>query len=132
MTTNTGNYKDVPPDTYDGSDEEWLELSYSGQYYHYNPDRQKEYKEDYKQEIQDWMRELKKSLSCPNCGESHHATIVFHHVDEKNYSISVMVSNSHAIDSIKDELSKCVAVCANCHRKHHTGDLNLEQFERVF
>jgi len=132
MTTNTGNYREEPPDRYDGTKEKWLNLSYSGQYYHYSPEDQQEYNKNFREETKEWTQDLKSNSSCSNCEESHSATLVFHHVDEKNHTIGEMISNRHSIESVKNELSNCVLLCANCHRKHHAGDLNTSNFERVF
>ena len=53
--------------------------------------------------------------------EIHPAIIDFHHKKDKKkeMAISFMVANGYSIAKIKEELSKCQVVCANCHRKIH-------------
>lgn len=61
---------------------------------------------------------LKEGLSCIICGESDPACLDFHHLDEsqKEYQISDLVMSR---EKMKEELKKCISVCANCHRKIH-------------
>ena len=74
-----------------------------------------------KLEIRKWLEEYKKNLKCSICGESHPATIDFHHKDEseKEQGIAYFVGFGYSIDRIKKEMEKCEVLCANCHRKIH-------------
>lgn len=75
-----------------------------------------------KNKIKKWFEDYKKTISCEVCGESHPATLQFHHFDhnEKETEISKAVHNySWSIEKIKQELKKCKIVCANCHCKIH-------------
>lgn len=67
----------------------------------------------------DW-HEFKKTLKCAKCGQSHPASLDFHHTDptKKEGLLSKMVSNG-CFAAAKEELKKCVVLCANCHRIHH-------------
>jgi hypothetical protein len=42
----------------------------------------------------------------------------FHHAEEKNESPSFLIANK-SLDAIADEISKCILLCANCHRIEH-------------
>jgi hypothetical protein len=58
---------------------------------------------------------------CEKCGYSkYNGALEFHHLDpkEKDFSIGSLKSYSFS-DKIKEELDKCVLVCANCHREIH-------------
>jgi len=68
-----------------------------------------------------WFVELKTSLVCVRCGESHPACIQFHHADpaEKEMSVSDAVRRGWSRKRILAELGKCEVLCANCHAKHH-------------
>lgn len=44
----------------------------------------------------------------------------FHHLGDKDDSVSDLISNGSA-EAIEAELSKCVLLCANCHRIEHNG-----------
>jgi len=45
----------------------------------------------------------------------------FHHIDEQNKRFSISNNLNKAWNKIKDELNKCILVCANCHREIHQG-----------
>ena len=119
MTTNEGNYREEPADDFDRSIDEWLELSYSAQYYHYNKDDQIDYNERIRERNRQFLKELKEKSSCSKCDESHPATLDFHHLSDKTMTVSQMSLNGHSIESLKNEISKCEIICSNCHRKLH-------------
>jgi len=59
---------------------------------------------------------------CSNCGYNKcNAALEFHHTDptkkDKDYS-----NYKTSFDKLKSELDKCVLLCANCHREHHSSD----------
>ena len=60
---------------------------------------------------------------CQICGyDKCAAALEFHHLDpsQKDFAIG---SNGHSRswERVKQELTKCQLVCANCHREIHTG-----------
>lgn len=59
-----------------------------------------------------------KDKSCVDCRISDPVVLDFDHrvLEEKKYNISQMMP-SHNWSVIKEEIDKCDAVCANCHRK---------------
>jgi protein-arginine kinase activator protein McsA len=63
---------------------------------------------------------FKASLKCTTCGENHPAALDFHHIDPstKDREVSWFLKNSQFTKAI-EEATKCVVLCANCHRKHH-------------
>lgn len=71
--------------------------------------------------LQKWLKEYKSKLKCEKCGESHPATLDFHHKNqqEKNTNIARMVSNRTSLKRLEEEIKKCFVWCSNCHRKHH-------------
>lgn len=63
-----------------------------------------------------------KPLACETCGYNKNiAALEWHHKDpaEKEFSIS---DNARSLESIKKEISKCICLCANCHRELHNQD----------
>ena len=54
---------------------------------------------------------------CGACGESNPVVLEFHHESHKEKPISVMVNGGYPISKIDAEISKCIVLCANCHRK---------------
>lgn len=69
----------------------------------------------------EWFETVKATHCCVECGESDPRCIDFHHRDPKQklYTISYMANRGFSDKKILAELAKCVALCANCHRKHH-------------
>jgi hypothetical protein len=63
-----------------------------------------------------------KSKGCSLCGyKKCLSAIEFHHVTEgKKFELSSVGSRS--LRQIQDEISKCVVICANCHREVHSGE----------
>lgn len=67
----------------------------------------------------DWLQEYKKTLQCSKCNLSNYKVLEFHHPnDNKENNIGKSIS-MHSIDKVKKEISKCIVLCANCHREHH-------------
>lgn len=73
--------------------------------------------------IVDW----KDQFVCQLCGENETCCIDFHHLDPliKEISISAMTQRGYTLKRVKEEASKCVPLCSNCHRKVHAGVLVL-------
>lgn len=68
-----------------------------------------------------WFNEYKKKLECIQCGENDIACLDFHHLEResKEHSVSMLVNHTSSIKKIQDEISKCIVLCSNCHRKLH-------------
>lgn len=81
---------------------------------------------DRKEQIREWFRSFKMNLACSNCNESHISCLDFHHVDgsKKEKGVSEAVLHGWSILRIEEEISKCIILCANCHRKHHYEEEN--------
>jgi len=75
---------------------------------------------EYKANLRAQWQEYKTTLMCTVCGESHPATLDFHHVvrDPTNRKLADLLRNGAWADAY-EEIKKCVVLCANCHRKHH-------------
>lgn len=94
---------------------------YRREWYRHHIDSEKAHVTRRKTEIKKWFENYKKELKCEICGESHPATLDFHHKNakDKKFGINTKVHSGYSIDLIKQELSKCQVLCANCHRKLH-------------
>lgn len=62
-----------------------------------------------------------KGEKCTFCGYSKYiGALDLHHVDPENKDFSLSVRGlTRSWDKIKEELEKCILVCANCHREIH-------------
>jgi cytochrome c553 len=59
---------------------------------------------------------------CAVCGYDRCVVnLHFHHVDRARKSFAMTVSNGKSIAAYREELKKCVLVCANCHGEIETG-----------
>lgn len=80
-----------------------------------------DYMKNHYQEKKKIVNEIKIELSCQKCGESRFYCLDFHHLDPniKDTSIARMLSNRSNIETVKDEIKKCIVLCSNCHREFH-------------
>jgi hypothetical protein len=71
-----------------------------------------------------WFVELKETFSCRRCGETHPATLQFHHRDPslKEISVALAIRRAWSQKRILAEVEKCEVLCANCHAKHHARE----------
>ena len=85
-------------------------------------------KEKYREkklEIQD----LKQGLKCAKCGYDRcGAALDFHHINPEEKEFTIGKHRSKSKENLLKEISKCVCLCANCHRKIHAGLINLEDY----
>ena len=72
-----------------------------------------------------WLVDYKKTLKCNRCGESHPATLTFHHKSgsEKNFEIGNALCLGVSLKRLIEEIEKCEVLCANCHAKEHLAYL---------
>ena len=77
-------------------------------------------KESYKNKKKT-VSEIKKNLKCAKCGEEREYCLDFHHINpnEKENTIARMTSNNYRVDSVLNEIKKCIVLCSNCHREFH-------------
>lgn len=56
---------------------------------------------------------------CITCGESDLVVLDFDHRDEtqKSHSVSKMICQGYAWNTILQEIAKCDVLCSNCHRR---------------
>ena len=67
----------------------------------------------------DFVNQLKKNSECIKCGEDRYYVLDFHHNDDKEFNIPILVSGGYAIEKLQKEIDKCDILCANCHREYH-------------
>jgi hypothetical protein len=77
-----------------------------------------------KKNIREWFTNFKSTLKCSKCKEAHPATLDFHHKNpnEKEFQLTRLTHYGYSKERIKNEISKCIVLCANCHRKLHYNE----------
>jgi hypothetical protein len=75
--------------------------------------------------VQEALNKLKSEYGCYYCPESESACLDFHHINETEKSDSISkLAKVKSLAKLAPEISKCIVVCANCHRKIHAGLIN--------
>lgn len=72
-------------------------------------------------------KEILKSIKtkCCICGEDTYCCLELHHIKHKLYNISQAVKKLPTNLFLK-ELSNCIVVCSNCHKKLHKNIIKYE------
>lgn len=61
-----------------------------------------------------------KGGSCEKCGYNRcNSALEFHHLDPNKKDFGIGTYSVLSWDKIKEELDKCILLCANCHRELH-------------
>jgi ribosomal protein S21 len=75
-----------------------------------------------------FVARVKRLASCSCCGyDKCPDALEFHHVNPKPDDKSIGVLRDSAIKRIKEEMRKCVILCANCHREVHYNEPSLKK-----
>jgi hypothetical protein len=58
---------------------------------------------------------------CQDCNKTYPAVCYdFHHIDEnKDDNVADLIRNNKKLETIFEEVDKCVLLCSNCHRQRH-------------
>jgi len=101
---------------------DWEELSSYQRYYYKNREEEKQRTKQRTQMLKKWFKQYKRNFECEKCGETHPACLDFHHTGEKKSGVAELVSRKNTSKKrIKEEIEKCIVLCANCHRKEHSS-----------
>lgn len=78
-------------------------------------------KQPRKDDLKEFVLNIKKNGLCLKCGFSDYRALQFHHIskEDKQEAISNMVKNGFSKEKILNEISKCILLCANCHQIEH-------------
>lgn len=68
-----------------------------------------------------------KKDGCEICSEKEQCCLSAHHVDDslKRFNIAAWRIKGFRVSDLRDELTKCLCLCENCHRKVHAGKLSI-------
>lgn len=71
-----------------------------------------------RKKIRDFINDYKLSKGCAICGYNKCvAALEFHHNGDKEFLPNA--SSGRNIESLKEEINKCIVLCSNCHRELH-------------
>ena len=69
---------------------------------------------------------------CSICGYNKNlAALVFHHAeaDQKDFKTDMRSLSNRRFESVRQEIKKCILVCANCHAELHNPHLQMDDLE---
>lgn len=70
--------------------------------------------------------------ACIKCGyDKNIASMVFHHIDEKNIALNGSNMTKRSED-LKAEARQCALLCHNCHSELHSPQLNIDNVRQAF
>jgi len=74
--------------------------------------------------IKDFIYKDKVLKGCSKCPERRPNCLQYHHIDptKKTFAISDMRFRRYGLETIKEEMAKCILLCANCHAVEENGD----------
>jgi hypothetical protein len=73
--------------------------------------------------VRETLAELRREMggSCTNCGyDSYIEVLDFHHLRDKQFGLARAASERTGPEAIREEASKCILLCRNCHQLYHT------------
>jgi transposase-like protein len=63
---------------------------------------------------------------CAACGyDRHHGALQFHHIDPSTKAFTLRDGDTRSLARMREEASKCVLLCANCHAEVEAGRARL-------
>lgn len=90
---------------------------------HYHNNKKDHYRRNAitNKKLKDYANSIK-SIGCNICDEKEISCMDFHHLRDKDDNIATILRRG-SLKKLKEEISKCIVLCANCHRKVHAGIL---------
>jgi len=63
---------------------------------------------------------------CSKCGYNKNlAALHFHHLKDKKFGIDIRKISNTKMLTLKEEVVKCILLCANCHAEEHNPHMNI-------
>lgn len=78
-----------------------------------------------------FLDSIKLEQGCVDCGyKEHPSALQFDHIDPFKKKFKIGSNHSRSLESLLDEIKKCVVRCANCHviRTVHEGHAKANQY----
>lgn len=95
--------------------------AYQRKYYVKNLRKVLDRKNKRQRALRNWFKDWKDTLHCKRCAFAVGIALDFHHKDPKKklYAVGSMLERGFSKENIMKEASKCMILCANCHRIEH-------------
>jgi hypothetical protein len=78
-----------------------------------------------RRELKEWMVDYKGG-ACVLCGYRRHTrALTFHHVDPMLKRFNIAPSHNRSLEALRDELDRCILLCANCHDEIEDGSTDV-------
>ena len=103
----------------DKEDYKKYQKKYHKDWYDMNKENRRKHIKERKFKIYEEVANFKSINKCKICKESNPVALDFHHLSDKKFEISKVSSSRCSFKHIMNEISKCILLCANCHRKEH-------------
>lgn len=76
-----------------------------------------------------FVRRVKRRFGCRICKYKKCLNALeFHHLNSATKKMTITKATQNSKTFLKNEIRKCILVCANCHREIHEGLINVEIF----
>lgn len=95
---------------------------YKNKHYHNNKEAHYNRNAITEKKLRDYSNEIK-SKGCAFCDEKEVCCMDFHHLKDKEENVAKLL-NGGSLKKLINEISKCIVLCSNCHRKVHSGVIN--------
>lgn len=71
-----------------------------------------------------WIDDYKANIGCEICGIKDYRVLDCHHKDmsDKKFNIADFYYYQFSMEKTREEITKCMIVCANCHRILHHNE----------
>jgi len=117
-----GSRTEAKPDDVDlPASVEWGDMTVDRRWHYRNVAWNTERTRRRRAELRAWVNGLKTERGCARCAEADVACLDFHHLDHaaKDMAVGKLITNGFGKDRLREEIEKCIVLCANCHRKEH-------------
>lgn len=65
---------------------------------------------------------------CSICGyNKNYSALHFHHIGDKSFPLDIRNIGNRSLKSLREELSKCILLCANCHAEEHHPQCEIKK-----
>jgi hypothetical protein len=83
----------------------------------YQKENASRHRKEYRQIAKEYVWDYLSTHPCSQCGENDPHCLEFHHIGEKTTEVSRLIGRGATLDALRMEISKCIVLCSNCHRK---------------